>query len=889
MLKKHLNTKIKICFIFFLILLIGFVYKKIYDYQDYSPVIITENSHFNTKTPLNLYQNVSAQALFTAKHDHLGIIAMKFDTHWNINDDYLQFSIKEQGQSNWFYSAKYKVDQFNNYEYFPFGFPEIPNSKGKSYEIEIKSLYGQGNNYLTLSPFSDDFISKYNYSKKYLSENKSEIPSYLLNKSLSFINHLNFASWAYALLATLILYIFLNTRLGGNFVKYFQYSPKDNLPINQDNKGIFTFLTSIYALLFVTAAILLIKKHSESSEWLIYEISSILLFSFTLTLTFLKKNIAQKFFKKSLILGFFIFAVQLSYLIFFRHLLSYNYLIFLILSLVPTLIQLKQSPEQFLKNFLLQLIVLISVLSYFRLDIDNFSFPIVLVIMLSTLLLSQILKIVLTISSHKNILITSILFIISAVFALYSTNKPIDYHHYSFYLGPAYEISQDRSLLSDVPSQYGYLSIHFISSVLKPFGITFENFHILNQGIYILIYLLDFLIIYKITKNNYLSFLFSIITIFLQTQFSLDSNGLFPSSGPIRFGLGTLIIFFITYFPNKIGIIISAFIASISVFWSIETAIYIVPAYIFSLGAYSFINYSNFKNAFKIFLKYLSLFLVITLTIFGIIIFKEYQYHHISPPIKNYLQYATTYIDGFSSELIPDFGNYYLALIILISGFILFFEQIYNRKNELTTAFAFIIIHNVAIFSYFVSRSNQNNIVNISPFLLIEFCLILKILSQKIKNKNIYTLPISLFIVTFFYISYLNIKQPTRIHNSNQHNVYTQLTQYPIFQNKYNLTKISPLIISRDGDTALILKYQMKTYLPINPSLETVLLPNYDIKYFLPNLDKLQIGTTIVYSNDTPAIMEFIQKHFILKKIKTDPTDFFTLYTISAIAPPKDN
>jgi hypothetical protein len=872
---------IKTCLILFFIIFTGFLYQKIYDYEDYSPTIIIENSSFKTQTPLDLFQNSSAQGTFTANHDHLGIIGMKFDTHWNVNNYYLQFSLKEKGQSVWLYTAKYKVDQFRRDKYFPFGFPEIPNSKGKTYEIEIKSLSGHDNDYLTLSPFSDNFITKYNFTKNYLLANKKDIPSYLLNKSLSYLNHLNPASWIFIFLAPLFLYIFLGTKLGNNFIKYFQFSTKDNLPLNKNNKNIFILLASIYTLILITTSVILLEKHTELSEWLIYIISSISIFFLIIYFNYLKKSISSNTYKLALILGYFLLISQIIYCVFFINILNYNYLILLSLSLIPALIQIKSGIKAFLTTFFIELTIIYSVTAYFSLDVGNFSKITIIILILLSIFISKIWQFLSKNIFQKNKLILFIIFILTILISFFCTQKPIEYHHYSFYVGPAYEINQGKSILSDVPSQYGYLSIHFVQQILKPFGITFNNFHYLNQLLFILFFILVFFIIYRITKNNLLVLIFSVIAIFFQTQFSLDSNALAPSTGPLRFGLSLLIILFLTYFPNNLGIFISTIVSAVSIFWSIETAIYIVPAYIFCLGIFSLKNSPKFRDSLKIFGKYLLIFFTTSLVIFGLIIAKEYQYHHTFPLIKNYLQFATAYSDGFGSELIPILGNYYLAIIIMNTGLILVFDEFKKNHSKYLFILSFIAIHNIAIFSYFVSRSNQNNIVNISMFFLIELCLILKIINKKIKLQIIYTLPISLFIVIFFYVSYLNITNPKRLHYSTQ-NTLTQLNLYQQLKNKYQLNPNNTIIINNNNDTPIITTYGIKTYLPLNPSLMTILLPNYQQKYLLPNLSKLQIGTTIVYSNDSPELMAFLQKKLTLKNIATSSSDFFSLFTISS-------
>ncbi|MCX6727080.1 MAG: hypothetical protein NTY75_04750, partial [Candidatus Shapirobacteria bacterium] len=327
--ERYIFTKrLKLSFIFFLFLFAGFVLQKINDYQDYSPTIIIENSHFKTSIPLDLYQNITAQASFKAEHNFLGIIAVKFNTHQKINDDFLQFSLKEKGQKNWLYTAKYKVDQFQNNEYFPFGFPKITNSKGKTYEIEIKSLLGNNQNYVTLSPFSDDFIIKYDFTKKYLQNNKTKIPIYSLNKAISLIKHLNITSLCFIFFTPLILYIFLNTKPGKALSQCFRYSPPNNLSVkkkrtslpsltnpktkypNSVYKIFFSFFTLIIFLLIISGLILICNGHIEASEWLIYKICSITTFISAAIFINPRFRVKPIFFKISFLLIITLFLIQ---------------------------------------------------------------------------------------------------------------------------------------------------------------------------------------------------------------------------------------------------------------------------------------------------------------------------------------------------------------------------------------------------------------------------------------------------------------------------------------------------------------------------------------------------------------------------------------------------
>ncbi len=54
----------------------------------------------------------------------------------------MAFRLKESGRESWYYEANYNTDQFLPGKLFPFGFPIIPDSNGKTYIFEIESLRG---------------------------------------------------------------------------------------------------------------------------------------------------------------------------------------------------------------------------------------------------------------------------------------------------------------------------------------------------------------------------------------------------------------------------------------------------------------------------------------------------------------------------------------------------------------------------------------------------------------------------------------------------------------------------------------------------------------------------------------------------------------------------
>lgn len=160
-------------------------------YQDYNSTVIVKDHRFSDNNNIKLLKGEKFVDEFIADSNHLGSISIKFNTHDRIVDDYLQFKIKDVNDNDWYYSNQYKVDQFQNNQYFPFGFPKIDNSLGKEYRIEIKSLAGAEENHLELIRGNSYFLSRYSFPKNYLIENKEEISVFIIGKLRSVLRYFN--------------------------------------------------------------------------------------------------------------------------------------------------------------------------------------------------------------------------------------------------------------------------------------------------------------------------------------------------------------------------------------------------------------------------------------------------------------------------------------------------------------------------------------------------------------------------------------------------------------------------------------------------------------------------------------------------------------------------
>ncbi len=175
-----------------LLFILGFFLSSVQFYrQEISFLSLTKNHSTNdiTSSPAgNLLAGNKISGKFVAYDDYLGIVSVRFDTFYRINDDWLVFRIKQLGDSKWYYENYYKVDQFQSHELFPFGFPIIKNSAGKTYVFEIESTTGTSDDSVALDKTYPVFISIYKYPRKVVFSGFGPLQKFLPEKLASFRN-----------------------------------------------------------------------------------------------------------------------------------------------------------------------------------------------------------------------------------------------------------------------------------------------------------------------------------------------------------------------------------------------------------------------------------------------------------------------------------------------------------------------------------------------------------------------------------------------------------------------------------------------------------------------------------------------------------------------------
>lgn len=181
----------KVLFIIFItieLLLISFFVRKMFfkniAFKNFQINSLSQNIEYHKNlSQAKLLKGESVKFEFTAVADNLGTVEISINNYSRINTDKLDFKLKDKSSSSWVYQGLYETSMMDAGQPFPFGFPIIPNSKGRTYQIELKSLQGSEGNFVGInSSISKFFKAKYFYSKEYFKQNPVALLAFFLLK-----------------------------------------------------------------------------------------------------------------------------------------------------------------------------------------------------------------------------------------------------------------------------------------------------------------------------------------------------------------------------------------------------------------------------------------------------------------------------------------------------------------------------------------------------------------------------------------------------------------------------------------------------------------------------------------------------------------------------------
>ena len=355
-------------------------------------------------------------------------------------------------------------------------------------------------------------------------------------------------------------------------------------------------------------------------------------------------------------------------------------------------------------------------------------------------------------------------------------------YHWQAIIGPNQMLDQGGYLLWDTPATYGYLSHLFIHYI--PLDDKWLSFYWLNSS---LNFLMCIIFVYTFCyKKNLTLLLFAFLLTYNLMFIVGGGNGYLnvlainPSSNGFRFIWITVLLFvlinlrnlpLIKQFPYVYVIYITGFL------WSFESAFFVSAALIPYFLHHTLYNTLSIKNFF--------LFLTIPVTLL-LIILLIILYYYISigvfPDFSMYIGTTTTNIQGFFSNLIADYNNLIIHLIILsiicLSGF----------KHNYDYLFFSIVLSLWAISSHYVGQSGPSTLLKFFPLYVYGFFLSIRLLEDdKIKYKLVNIFPVILIILS------INLSNPKIIVH-----IYETLKNqdYSLSETTHDLDKTSSELIN---------------------------------------------------------------------------------------------
>ncbi len=186
----------------------------------------------------------------TASEDNFGILLFRFNQLASIVSDRVVFRLKENGQESWHYEHIYNANQFQDNQYFAFGFPPFINSKNNTYIFEIESLSGTYNNGIGVSMTEPQVALVYKYSIRDL-KNLNTLSSFTSKKLTYVTRNVNFLKdWKLLVLYLLpfaLIYFFRKKKIKVlDIVRFFPSLKKNRKNHKKIIKGIFKEIKSRY-------------------------------------------------------------------------------------------------------------------------------------------------------------------------------------------------------------------------------------------------------------------------------------------------------------------------------------------------------------------------------------------------------------------------------------------------------------------------------------------------------------------------------------------------------------------------------------------------------------------------------------------------------------------
>lgn len=297
-------------------------------------------------------------------------------------------------------------------------------------------------------------------------------------------------------------------------------------------------------------------------------------------------------------------------------------------------------------------------------------------------------------------------FFISVV--VFEPGFPMSGHDYSPFFSPIKQVLDGRTIYTDTPSQYGFLAVLFVASLVKIGLLNIWYLPALVWFLYVVQYFLIFYLLYKITKSLPFAFigLFSVLIVNYMSLMQLPAT--YPQIGPMRW-LPIILSIFILYRSKNILSPTFLLLGGVLSLWFIDTGIAIF------LSVFSCISFLFLSGKIKLRQLIQGLFIYVGTIIFTILLLniihlliglKLINLFELFMPIKHYA------IVGFGMIAIPAKTYFWIVIFnLFLSIFYLLRIKSYQKQDYVLLFIAFASFFSAV---YYVGRSHPHNLFIIS-------------------------------------------------------------------------------------------------------------------------------------------------------------------------------
>jgi hypothetical protein len=314
--------------------------------------------------------------------------------------------------------------------------------------------------------------------------------------------------------------------------------------------------------------------------------------------------------------------------------------------------------------------------------------------------------------------------------ALAGVGPFMDVYHQDCFIGPANAVLRGRTMLHDVLCEYGVTNIYFLALVFKLTGL--KPVYQPLSVILIVLTVLEYLLMYWMARKAYLSrFLafFAVAVAFCFNRcgsFTEWDNLVYPSIGPLRFGLPMLLVaagYLRKANGSKAWGRVELALLGLASIWSIETSIYCLSAWCFSTGSEIIGQAESVPGALLTTLKRVAGALFAIAVAYAALYLFTYLRSGEWPNWDMYLAWINVYASGAAAWPLNPLGPYIVMPATACLSFmaLIMLGREPSMKEPSVSMIAGLSGAAAAEFSYYIQRSHPNNLGHVAPLFVLVF------------------------------------------------------------------------------------------------------------------------------------------------------------------------